>query len=141
MGGGGGGEEGEVGMQIAPLLDVLFVLLLFFMVNAGLQTKEAGLDVTLPGKGAPKEGAPKTPIRLAVLADGQILWEDAVIGAPEDKKLGALIAELTDTMQAQGDQPVIIAPEAEAQHQRVIDVLSAADQANVKNLAFGSYQR
>jgi len=136
----GNSENGEVGMQIAPLLDVLFVLLLFFMVNAGLQTKEAELNAKLPGPTG-KHMELKTPIRLAVLADGQILWEDAVIGAPEDKKLGALVAELTDTMQAQGDQPVIIAPEAEARHQRVIDVLSAADQANVKNLAFGTYRR
>ncbi|MEM1059538.1 MAG: biopolymer transporter ExbD [Verrucomicrobiota bacterium] len=129
-------------MQIAPLLDVLFVLLLFFMVNAGIQQKEAELNITLPGTGAGQlSGAPKTPIRLGVLASGQILWEDAPIGAPEDQKLGALVAKLTDLIKYHDDQPIIIAPEAEAQHQRVIDVLSAADRANVKNLAFGSYRR
>ena len=30
-GGGGGGEEGDFGFQIAPMVDVVFVLLLFFM--------------------------------------------------------------------------------------------------------------
>ena len=138
MGGGGGGEEGEVGMQIAPLLDVLFVLLLFFMVNAGLQQKEAELNIKLPGKGGQLSGAPKTPIRLTITANGTVLWEDATIGRPDDGELNRLVSRLTGMIELHDDQPVIIAPEPEALHQRIIDVLSAADQANVKNLAFGS---
>ena len=37
---GGGSSDGDYGLQIAPMLDVMFVLLLFFMVMAGKQVKE-----------------------------------------------------------------------------------------------------
>ncbi|MEM1059539.1 MAG: biopolymer transporter ExbD [Verrucomicrobiota bacterium] len=137
-----GGQDGEVGMQIAPLLDVLFVLLLFFMVNAGLQQKEAELPITLPGPTEPVYGIDlKTPVRLSVLSDGRVLWEDAPIAPSTDRQLAALTAKLAELIRDHDDQPIIIAPEAETRHQRVIDVLAAAHQANVKNLAFGTLQR
>ena len=138
MAGGGGGEEGEFGLQIAPLLDVLFVLLLFFMVNAGLQEQEAELTIQLPGGGRPGEGAPQTPIRLGIEADGVIRWEDAPIADGADYELTRLIARLKLMQEEHDDLPVIITPQPAATHQRVIDVLSACNEAKVKNLAFGS---
>ena len=50
----GGVSDGEFGFQIAPMLDILFVLLLFFMVSAGAQKHEAALTTQLPG-GKPGE--------------------------------------------------------------------------------------
>ena len=38
--------DGEFGFQIAPMLDILFVLLLFFMVMAGAQKHETALQRT-----------------------------------------------------------------------------------------------
>ena len=51
---GGGSSDGDYGLQIAPMLDVMFVLLLFFMVMAGKQVKEAELGVQVPGRGRPQ---------------------------------------------------------------------------------------
>ena len=44
-----GSVDGEHGFQIAPMLDVLFVLLLFFMMSAGAQKHETNLTTQLPG--------------------------------------------------------------------------------------------
>ena len=52
MGGSAGSEDGDVGFQIAPMVDVVFVLLLFFMASAGSQVVERELNISLPsGRG------------------------------------------------------------------------------------------
>ena len=48
MGGGGVSEDGDPGFQIAPMVDVVFVLLLFFMASAGSQVIEKELNISLP---------------------------------------------------------------------------------------------
>ena len=49
MGGSVGSEDGDAGFQIAPMVDVVFVLLLFFMASAGSQIVERELNISLPG--------------------------------------------------------------------------------------------
>ena len=54
MAGSVGSEDGDVGFQIAPMVDVVFVLLLFFMASAGSQVIERELNISLPsGRGRP----------------------------------------------------------------------------------------
>ena len=48
MAGGGVSEDGDPGFQIAPMVDVVFVLLLFFMASAGSQVIERELNINLP---------------------------------------------------------------------------------------------
>ena len=62
---GGGSSDGDYGLQIAPMLDVMFVLLLFFMVMAGKQVKEAELGVQVPGASKAVSTA-KTPVTIPV---------------------------------------------------------------------------
>ncbi len=48
MGGSVGSEDGDIGFQIAPMVDVVFVLMLFFMASAGSQVVEKELNINLP---------------------------------------------------------------------------------------------
>jgi biopolymer transport protein ExbD len=134
MAGGGGGSDGEFGFQIAPMLDVLFVLLLFFMVSAGAQKHEANLTTQLPG------GAPGTtvPFEVGIDADGQVSIAGAAVDDPADAALPQLSARLKGVVAANSTQPVVITPTRTTRHQRVMDVMNACAGANVKNLAFGT---
>ena len=40
----------KVGLQIAPLIDVVFLLLIYFMVSSSLKRSEADLGLSLPGQ-------------------------------------------------------------------------------------------
>jgi biopolymer transport protein ExbD len=51
MAGGGGSGDGDFGFQIAPMVDVVFVLLLFFMACAGTNQVEGLLKIALPSQG------------------------------------------------------------------------------------------
>lgn len=137
----GGGEEGEFGLQIAPMLDILFVLLLFFMVSAGANEKEQELGVKVPGTGPGKaDGTRMTPIILRIDADGTVFFNDTPAGAPNDDLLMDLretLRRMTAAYSNPDDQdPVIIAPSARTRHNRIISVLDAASYANVKKLSF-----
>ena len=139
MGGGGASEDGDVGFQIAPMVDVVFVLLLFFMASAGSQIIEKELNISLPsGKSAAAAGGiPTTPIIIDILPDGRIQMNNQVYDNPTSKELPELRAWMKQTIQKFGDKdPVILRPDPQAKHERVMDVLNAASAAGVTKLSF-----
>jgi biopolymer transport protein ExbD len=136
MAGGGGGGEGEFGLQIAPMLDVMFVLLMFFMVMAGQQVKEAELGVSVPGSGQPSTTA-KTPVTIRIAPDGVVTFNDTPVDSREDREMPRLRARLKNLIEAFAEQSVIIRPNDRAPYQRVVDVLNACGAERVKNLTFG----
>jgi biopolymer transport protein ExbD len=131
---GGGGSDGEFGFQIAPMLDVLFVLLLFFMVMAGAQKHEATLTTQLPGG---KPGG-DVPVEVGIDDDGQVSFSGAPVDSPTDPALPELVGRLKGVVAANATQPVVVTPTRSTRHQRVVDVLNACAAAKVKNLAFGT---
>lgn len=141
MSGGGGGEEGEFGLQIAPLLDVLFVLLLFFMISAGSQKHEGELGIRLPSSGGSMGGTVETPINIDITPDGLVKYNGASIDSRSSKDMPDLTAKLKNVVDRFGDkQPVIITPSKQTRQERVIDVLNACGAAKLKSVAFGAPQ-
>ena len=132
---GGGGSDGEFGFQIAPMLDILFVLLLFFMVSAGAQKHEASLTTQLPGNGKP---GGQVPVQVGIDDDGQVNVAGAPLDSPTDHALPQLVERLRGVVAADATQPVVVTPTRSTRHQRVVDVLNACAAAKVKNLAFGT---
>ena len=133
---GGGSSDGDYGLQIAPMLDVMFVLLLFFMVMAGKQVKEAELGVQVPGSSTATSTA-KSPVTLRVNPDGVVTFNDSTVDGRDDHDMPKLRGRLKALIEASPDQSVIIRPNEKAPYQRIIDVLNACGAELVKNLTFG----
>ena len=135
-----GSEDGDVGFQIAPMVDVVFVLMLFFMASAGSQVAERELNINLPsGRSATAAGnaPPPTPIMVDIAPDGQVQVNNKAYGAATDKDLTALREFFKDAVtQFDSKDPVIIRPSRDTRHERIMDVLNAAGAAGVKNLTF-----
>ena len=139
MGGSVGSEDVDVGFQIAPMVDVVFVLLLFFMASAGSQVIEKELNISLPsGRSASAAGSiPTTPIIIDILPDGRIQMNNRLYDNPASKELPELRAWLKETISKFGDKdPVILRPDPNTKHERVMDVLNAASAAGVTKLSF-----
>ena len=137
MSGSVGSEDGDLGFQIAPMVDVVFVLLLFFMASAGSQIVEKELGINLPS-GAKSGATATTPIIIEISADGQVVANETNYGAPNNRNLVELREWLKDVLGEFGDKdPVIIRPAAETRQERIIDVLNACAASHVKNLTFG----
>ena len=137
MGGGGGGESGDFGFQIAPMVDVVFVLLLFFMASAGQKVTEGFFQIGLPSS-APGGSDIKVPIVVDVDQVGNVFVNGQTMsGGPKDRELKQLTEFLTGAMKASPEDPVIVRPNMEARHERVVDVLNACRVARVQKLTFG----
>jgi biopolymer transport protein ExbD len=139
MGGSVGSEDGDVGFQIAPMVDVVFVLLLFFMAMAGTQKTELELSISLPGGSqGPARDTPVTPIIIDINQDDSIVVNGKTFDSPTTKNLVQLQGWLSETIKMFGSKdPVIIRPSMETAQERIIDVLNAAAAAKVTNLSFG----
>src|ERR1700761_337809 len=111
----------EFGFQIAPILDVLFVLLLFFMVSAGAQKHEASISTQLPGGEPGKD----IPIRVEIDTDGQV----SINGQSEDSVVGHALQDTVERLKSivadNPKQPIVVIPMRSSRHQRVVDVLNA----------------
>lgn len=128
-------DNGEFGFQIAPMLDILFVLLLFFMVSAGLQKHEAAIKTPLPGLGGP---GPLVRVDIEITSDGQVICNGVATDTPAGHQLPETMARLKAAVADAPNRPIIISPASDTRHQRVIDVLNACVATHVKNVAFGA---
>lgn len=120
------------------MVDVVFVLLIFFMASAGSNVVEKELNISLPsGRGGTATGPPPTPVIIDIAADGLVSMNSKVFDTPTDKTMPELRARLKENIERFGDKdPVIIRPANDARQERIIDVLNSAAASGVKNLTF-----
>ncbi len=119
------------------MVDVVFVLMLFFMASAGVQVVEKELAMNLPSGNVSTTDVPSTPFIIDISADGVVSANDTTYGNKDDKNLQALREKFKSDIAQFGDKdPVIVRPAGETTHERIMDVLNAAAAAHVKNLTF-----
>src|SRR6476659_5261295 len=84
-------NEGNLGFQIAPMIDVVFVIMLFFMVMAGAVKVERELNTKLPGTAetsGPTEFADE--IIISISENGEVLLNDDPVDTAASKELPQL---------------------------------------------------
>jgi len=127
-------------LEIAPLIDVVFLLLIYFMVTASLVKKEADLSFMLPAK-VPQDEPSQLPVEVLIEVSelGDILIEGMIFGK-DDKNLDDLIGQLLSLKEvadaSKTDFIVNILPADKALHGRIINVMDACAAADVKNMSF-----
>lgn len=126
-------EDGDMGFQIAPMVDVVFVLLLFFMATAAWKLTERELTINIPG-GIGQ--APPTIIRIDITEAGIVSVNDTVCGNETNHALPELRTWLKNVLSAGDTDPVIIHPAPGTRQERIIDVLSACAAEKVRGVAF-----
>ena len=134
-------SEVVLGFQIAPMIDVVFVILLFFMVAAGQQQKENAHNTKLPGTEPPKDET-VMPDEVAILIedDGQVYLNDDPLDGPNEKDLRELAGSLVQLKQASesANSKVLVTVYANelAKYERVVDVLDALTRAQISDVTF-----
>jgi len=130
-------------LQIAPLIDVVFLLLIYFMVSSSLKRSEADLSLSLPSQVAQAQTL-KMPDEqiIEVLANGTIVLNGREFTDPQKRDMGDLEHTLMRYREASiltgNPAMVTVAPDDDSVHERVIDVLNACAGAGIKNVTFGS---
>lgn len=130
----------NIGFQIAPMIDVVFVILLFFMVKAGDIQRENAHVSKLPG--GPGCGMVDMPdeIAITIAEDGQVALNEDPLDSPEAKDLKELANNLTRLREAadatRSKVLVTIIADEMAQYQRIVDVMDALSRAEISNVTF-----
>jgi len=133
----------DVGFQIAPMIDVVFVIMLFFMVMAGAVKVEHELKTTLPGNvETAQETEMPDELTIGVAENGQVTLNDEPISTPTDKELNQLYQEMMRARQNadSGKTKLLVTVQAEetARYERVINVLDILAKAEVSNVTFAT---
>ena len=121
------------GIQLAPLVDVLLLLLIFFLITWNAARNENELDVKIPKATAAKEkSAPIGDVIVNVKADGNVVVNRRTLSGPDlEKMLKALV-------QLNPDQAVVIRGDEVGAYKNIIGVLNICSEAGVTNVAFAT---
>ncbi len=120
----------DLSINITPLIDVVFLLLIFFMVTARFD-RETALEIDLPGAEAPASESAPARIDVALDRDGNYRVNDRPL---PDRRLSTLIGALEREAGGNHDLPVLLAADAEATHQSVVAAMTAIGRAGFASL-------
>ena len=132
----------QPGFQIAPMIDVVFVIMLFFMVMAASVRKEGELGLQLPRERHLWESGPlaDVEITLGIQADHNITMNEEVFDSPGQQQLPQLtrtLRRLAASSHAAGSKVLAtIHAEPQVDYQRIIDVLAALHVAGIGHVTF-----
>ncbi|MDA0821584.1 MAG: biopolymer transporter ExbD [Proteobacteria bacterium] len=125
-------REEEVDVNLTPLIDVVFLLLIFFMVSTTF-IRESEIELTLPEASAEVREDPIDVIEVAIDANGRFFVNgNALINT----QLATIKQALIDVRPAEAEPVVIISADAGATHQTVITVMDAARQVGLTRITF-----
>ena len=130
-------------IDMTPMIDCTFLLLVFFMVGSTLHRQEADISFALPGVAEQSESVeiPDEQI-LEIRSDGAVVLNDLEYDQPGSAELPELIEMLQRfraTAEANKVEAMLtIAPAPTVKQQRVVDVLNACSAAKIKNVTFAT---
>lgn len=121
----------DVQLDITPLVDVVFLLLIFFMLSTTLSINP-GIKVDLPKAAAKQVKRKKTTIRVAIEASGRIYADGKKVSI---QKLAGIFSGLA---KKDPDTLVIIEADKKVYHGVVVNVMDAAKTSGLNKLAIAT---
>jgi biopolymer transport protein ExbD len=129
-------------MPIAPMIDCVFLMLVYFMTTSSLEKSEADLPCPFGQAGVPADPLPAIDEQqLTLTAQGRVHWngsEFAMTGAGADRAaLAGRLRGFRMTCTEAGSTPSLrILPDADAPHQALVSLLDAVSEAEIHTLHF-----
>ncbi len=117
-------EDNGAEIDLTPMLDVVFIMLIFFIVVASF-IKEAGVEVNRPDDNQQTDPEDSVSIVVEVAADNQIWMENRRVDAR------AVRANIQRLLAEDPEAPVTVKVEKGAEAGVVVDVADAAREAGV----------
>ncbi|MEJ8567833.1 ExbD/TolR family protein [Elongatibacter sediminis] len=121
--------EDEAEINITPMLDIVFIMLIFFIVTTSF-VKEKGLEVSRPSNTPPKEVKEKKgPIVLKIDSSSLISLKGRML------ERRAVQANLEREKAEKPDSPLIIAAHPEADTDALVTILDAAKAVDIQSVS------
>jgi biopolymer transport protein ExbD len=130
--GSGRAEDNENKINLTPMLDVVFIMLIFFIVTATF-VKEIGLDVNQPDDDKPKTIDPDKKSIVVRISN-----RDRIIIAQRDVDFRSVRANIERLHAENPEAPVIIQPHPDSTTNVMIHIMDSARLAGVYNVSLAA---
>lgn len=124
----------ELELNMTPLIDVVFLLLIFFMVSTTFE-RESEIKITLPKVSQEGGETESQVIQVAIDANERIYIDERPL---EDIRLATIRAAIAASGQNLEDPAVVIKADSEVSHQTVVRVMDAARQSGLVKITFAT---
>ncbi|WP_296592756.1 biopolymer transporter ExbD [Methylophaga sp.] len=128
-------EEPDV--NLTPMIDVVFLLLLFFMVSTSF-IRESSLKVDLPEASGQALAEQETPIDIIIRANGEVLVNETPIAVATRDALRDLLKTIAGD---NADPHIIISADANAEYQHIVTAMDAAQLLGFTRLTLATRQK
>ncbi len=120
-------------LELAPMIDVVFLLLIFFIVTWQFARFERNMDIAVPAAEEVDDNARTVnEIIINVQEDGTVLLNERKYSQDE------LLVRLSTIAEVDENQAVILRGDSKAHFQHIIDVLDTIKKAGIWNVAFAA---
>ena len=127
---------GDPEFSMAPLNDIVFQMLIFFMVATTYNRQEKDLSIELPfAQTAQEPSSAPEEIVIDVARDGRV----SIAGRAVERD--SLVAELVETAHQRVEIPVTVRGDRLVHHEDVVAVLDACGLAGLSNVSVGTLDR
>ena len=120
-------EDDRTEINLTPLIDVVFLLLIFFMVTTTFN-QYAKLRIDLPEAEAAADMQPKKKVEVLIDKNGNYFIGDQSL---VDNQPRTLLNALSKAMETAEEKAITIRADAQAQHQAVVSVMDAAAKLDI----------
>ncbi len=126
----------ELELNLTPLIDVVFLLLIFFMVSTTFQ-KESEISLQLPKASDTAEEAKTDTLEVVINAAGRFYINDQELVKSDAESVQAALHKVTG---GNRDMPLIIRADAQTPHQAVVTAMDAAGQMGMLRMSIATSQ-
>ncbi len=124
----------ELELNLTPLIDVVFLLLIFFMVSTTFQ-KESEISLQLPRASDSELQTPSERIEVIINAAGRYFINDQEVLKTDVSSLQNALYKVSG---GQRDIPLTIRADAQAPHQAVVTAMDAAGQLGMLKMSIAT---
>jgi biopolymer transport protein ExbD len=121
----------DIAIELVPLVDVVLVLLLFFMVSTTF-VRQSELKVELPEASPNPQQVDTTVVEIAISADGEYAVNGRLL---VDNQLPTLMRALREAVGGDTSKRLVINADSDARHQSVVRAMDAAGQLGLIHLS------
>lgn len=127
-------SQATADLELAPMIDVVFLLLIFFVTAWASSTNERDMTISVPAAEQNAKNPNKDPyeIIINVTKDGTVKLNNGVV------QLDDLLGRLQAIQTINPNQSVILRGDALAEFQHIINVMDVIKKAGIWNVAFST---
>lgn len=126
-----GSPDDEAQINITPMLDIVFIMLIFFIVTTSF-VKEIGLDVSRPSNTPPKEVKQSAVIAIRISASGMVEVNNRRVD------IRAVQANVQSALAAKPEASVVVVSDRDADAGLLVQVIDQARQAGADNVSLAA---